>query len=494
MLTRLFSSHFAINTRLLMLAGLLSLTGCAINPVTGDSDFVLMSEDDEIAIGRKNHPKIIEQYGLYEDPALQRYVQRIGDKLAAKSHRSNLLYRFTVLDSAQINAFALPGGYIYITRGLLAYLNNEAQLAAVLGHEIGHVTARHGVRQQSASAATGLLAAILASQAGFAGADNISNALGAALVSGYGRDHELESDGLGAEYLARTGYDPNAMLEVIKVLKDQEVYDRAQAKKEGREPQTYHGLFASHPDNDTRLQSVVGKANKLKVNDNGEKVKLVTFLQNMEGLVYGDSEAQGIQRGRNFYHKDLGITIAMPEGWRTENQPSRLIAIAPNNAAVLQIQSLDRNKRLSPENFLRQRLKLKRLRSGEAFNHNGFQGYTAVATADTPYGLRFTRYIVLYKGDKAWVFLGAAKDSNKPYQYDKAILDTARSFRPLRKHEIKLAKAMKLHIVVAKKDRSFDTLAKSSRISNDAEGRLRLLNHYYPKGEPPLGTPLKIVK
>ena len=233
---------------LLMLLGLVNLilSGCAANPVTGKQDFVLMSEDAELSIGRQNNPKIIQQFGRYDDDALQAYVQKIGEKLAAVSHRPNLVYRFTVLDSQEVNAFALPGGYVYITRGLLAYLNSEAELAAVLGHEIGHVASRHGVRQQSAATATGLIAAIIAASTNVRGANDALNALGTALVRGYGREHELEADGLGAEYLARAGYDPRAMLDVIRVLKNQESFEKQLAKKEDREPRIYHGVFARH--------------------------------------------------------------------------------------------------------------------------------------------------------------------------------------------------------------------------------------------------------
>jgi predicted Zn-dependent protease len=212
----------------------LTLAGCAQNPVTGESNFVMLSEDSEIAIGRENHPKIIKQYGRYDNEALQTYVQAIGERLANASHRSELIYRFTVLDSPVINAFALPGGYIYITRGLMAYLNSEAELAAVLGHEIGHVTARHGVRQQSAAQAANLgytLGAILLPQLRNRSSQQLFNVLGGALLSGYGREHELEADALGAEYLARTGYDSRAMIDVIRVLKNQEVFAAEQAKK-----------------------------------------------------------------------------------------------------------------------------------------------------------------------------------------------------------------------------------------------------------------------
>lgn len=197
----------------------------------------MISENKELEMGRTYHPQIIEQYGRYEDEALQRYVEDVGKRLAAVSHRDDLVYRFTVLDSPVINAFALPGGYIYITRGMMAYLNSEAELAAVLGHEIGHVTARHGVRQQSAAQAANLgytLGAILLPGLRTAGAQDLFNVFGGALLSGYGREHELESDRLGAEYLARSGYPSEAMIEVIGVLKDQATFAEAEAKNKAR--------------------------------------------------------------------------------------------------------------------------------------------------------------------------------------------------------------------------------------------------------------------
>ena len=220
----------------IIFASLALLSACATNPVTGKQDLVFMSESQEIALGNQASQQIMQQYRRYDDPALQSYVNEVGQRLAAKSHRANLDFHFTVLDSTQINAFALPGGHIYITRGLMAYLNSEAELAAVLGHEIGHVTARHGVRQQSSHQAAGLGMGLLG--VFFPGMNNaaisqVMNVAGAALLSGYGREHELESDRLGAEYLANVGYDPNAMLEVVRVLKNQEIFDQKLAALEG---------------------------------------------------------------------------------------------------------------------------------------------------------------------------------------------------------------------------------------------------------------------
>lgn len=488
------SDNFPVPALLLLIVSLLLTAGCAVNPVSGESDFVLLSEDQEIAIGRENHAEIIKRYGLYKDKKLQDYIQGVGERLAAVSHRNNLIYRFTILDSREVNAFALPGGYIYITRGLLAYLNNEAELAAVLGHEIGHVTARHSVRQHTAATAGGILASVLASQTGVPGAGNVFNAIGTALVRGYGREHELESDRLGAEYLARSGYDPLAMLEVIRVLKDQEVYDRELAKRENREPRVYHGVFSTHPDNDSRLQQVVGRARALQKQNGSHHINRVDFLRHIEGLVYGDSEEQGILHKNRFYHRELNVTLAFPEGWRIENQPNQLVAIAPKNNGLLQVRALDLNRRLTPRQFMLTRLKLEELQHGEHFRHHGFEGYTAFARTRTAYGLRLARYTVVFLKDKAWVFKGASKNNNDPFRFDRLFIDTAKSFRRLQTNEHKLARAHHLHIITSKASTRFAALAKESQLGNDAESQLRLLNHYYPKGEPAAGSPLKVVK
>lgn len=272
-----------------LLAGLLttaiiSLTGCSTNPVSGKKDFSLISQDQEIAMGAQAHKSILKQKKRYNNPRLQAYVNNIGQQLARQSHRNKIRYTFTVLDDSSVNAFALPGGFVYITTGLMAYLNSEGELAGVLGHEIGHVTARHGVKQQSAGMASAILISVLSKKAG-AGSGKQFGQLGQALLSGYGRDHELQADKLGAEYLARVGYSPNNMIDVVTVLKAQEQFDKYQARKEGRRPRAYHGVFASHPRNDVRLQQVIRAAGKIK--SAGKKpAGHDRYLQQIHGMKY----------------------------------------------------------------------------------------------------------------------------------------------------------------------------------------------------------------
>jgi len=469
------------------------LSSCAVNPVSGRSDLVMMSESQEIAVGRDTHPKIIEQYGLYDNPALQAYVQKIGAGVAATSHRSNLIYRFTVLNGTEVNAFALPGGYVYITRGLLAYINTEAELAAVLGHEIGHVTARHAVRQQSAATVTGLLGSVLAAGVGIQGAQDVVNVLGTALLQGYGRDHELEADRLGAEYLARSGYDPQAMIDVISILKNQEQFEVQQAKEEGREPHVYHGVFASHPSNDQRLQQVVGAANQYK-KPNAARVERDGFLQKIDGLTFGDSERDGIRRGNHFYHAGLGFAVDFPVGWKLDNQPKAVLATAPRGAALLQLSTEDLNERVSPRDFLRVRLKITDLRNGEAINNNGMNGYTGITSGKSPFGTRPIRITVLYFNNSAYVFYGAAKDANKAYAYDRDFIATARSFHAITAQERSLAHEQKIRLQRATAGTRFEDLARNSPISDHPLEQLRLINGLYPRGEPVPGSWVKVVK
>lgn len=488
------TSHDRIRSLCLLVGALLflGLAGCAVNPVTGDQDFVLFGEDTELEVGRTNHPKIIAEYGRYEDEALQAYVQSVGDRLAAVSHRDDLVYRFTVLDSPVINAFALPGGYVYITRGLMAYLNSEAELAAVLGHEIGHVTARHGVRQQSAAQAANLgytLGAILLPELRGTASQNVFNILGGALLSGYGREHELESDRLGAEYLARAGYTPKAMIDVISVLKDQSTFAEAEAKKQGQEYQGYHGLFASHPDNDTRLQQVVGEADKY-ASASSSAVNREAYLKRIDGMTFGDSEDEGIRSENQFYHLAMRFAVEFPRNWHINNNPSSLQAIAPGGKAYMEMGATDLNRKLTPRQFIEQRLKVNDLRSGKALNSHGLEGYTGITIHEN----KPLRIGVVYLRDQAFVFFGTSKNSREFNDFDAAFLSSINSLHGLREDEIELARELKLEIVKVGSGDSYSKWAASSRISNSPLQQLRLLNDDYPNGELTNGQMAKRVR
>jgi predicted Zn-dependent protease len=395
-----------------------------------------------------------------------------------------------VVDSPEINAFALPGGYIYITRGILAYLNSEAELAAVLGHEIGHVTARHSVQQLSAATAANVGASVLqifVPQVRNVAGDALINTLGGALLSGYGREHELEADRLGAEYLARTGYDPQAMIQVVGVLKNQELFDAEVARAEGREPRAYHGLFASHPDNDTRLQEVVREASRFS--GTGNRGNREEFLRRVDRMVFADSPEQGIVRDNKFYHAGLGLTLQFPAGWKIRNSTQNVSATSPERNALVDLRSAGAAQG-SPADVLRRLLKLG---SGSSVTPLNVGGLQAAATELNISG-KPSRVTVVFLGKSAFA-IGLQGASDAAFRQHREAMEAAlQSFHAITPQELALAKPLRLRVITARAGQTFAELAKNSPLGRFAEGHLRVLNGLYPAGEPAAGAALKIVE
>ena len=462
---------------LLLLALTVLLGACARNPVTGDSDFALISEQQEISQGRSYHPEIIKTYGLYDDPKLQQYVSRIGQELAANSHRNELEFHFTVLDSPEINAFALPGGYIYITRGIMAYLDSEAELAGVLGHEIGHVTARHSVRQQAGQFASNLLGVLISATTGQSSLGSLSQQLSTGLIRGYGREHELEADRLGAEYLHKTGYDPDNMLEVIGVLKDQEVYEKRLAKSENREPNIYHGVYSTHPRNDDRLQTVVRAARELSVtkykDDNPS-----AYHKRINGMLWGSSLRQGVVVNNRLLHPELAIALQLPKGWKVSNNPQYLDARDPQTTARLQIGVTPRQQQENAATALKRLTK-----DNELKVENTVHGATAITSFKTSNGesqpVRISAIIL--NEDLVLTLLGTSQKKHFKLA-DRQLLKSSNSFRRLDAAQVAAIKAPRLRII-ARESQSFETLAAQSALEFDAVNRLRLLNRSFPSGK-----------
>jgi predicted Zn-dependent protease len=472
----------------------IAMTGCATNPVTGKADVVTMSAAQEAELGRKMHPQILQQYGRYSDEALQAYVNDVGQRIARASHLPNLQFTFTVLDSEEVNAFALPGGYVYVTRGIMAYLNSEAELVAVLGHEVGHVTARHAVRQQTGAAATGVGATLIAVLTGSGDLANLANMAGTALVRGYGRDMELEADSIGAEYLSRLGYDPEAMIDVVRLLKNQEMLEIQIARQEGREPRVYHGVFSTHPDNDTRLKEVVTSAAKAgggETRPDGREA----YLRRIEGLPMGPSREQGVVRGSRFYHGTLGMTVAFPSGWAVQNLPRKVVATSPQKDAMLQLTAVPPPPDVKPGDLLARSLPGVPLSGAEPIEINGLPGYTAIARdVALPWGNRGpARYVVVYYNGLAYVFTGATRLSSALGASDPLFMSSIKTFRRLRENEFKLAEPNRIRLVKAGPQTRIAVLAASSPIEKYPAERLRLLNDLYPDKEPVAGELIKVV-
>ena len=360
-----------------------------------------------------------------------------------------------------------------------------ATAAAVLGHEIGHVTARHSVRQMSAAQGADIalaIASIFTPALRNQGGQQVANLLGTALLSGYGREHELEADRLGSEYLARTGYDPQAMIRVVGVLKNQELFDAELAKQEGREPSRYHGVFASHPDNDDRLKEVVNAANKLRGTQGADERE--GFLKRNNGMVFGDGPREGLVRGGVYYHPELGFALRPPEGWKLHNLPDRLIMQAPADEARLTMSNAKRGNE-QPGEMLRRLLR----RSPRDLDLSPMNGLPAASTAEAG-----AFAAVVYLRESTYVFSGAFRSEPAYRRYLEAARAAARSFHAIGDAERATAKPLTIRLITATANTRFAALAKNSPLGRNAENRLRLMNNLYPAGEPAPGQLIKVVE
>jgi len=463
--------------------------GCAVNPVSGNQDFVLMSENQEIAMGKRYNAEVLKQIPVYSDNELQQYVQALGESLAKNSHRSNLIYRFTVLDSPDVNAFALPGGYIFIYRGLMAYLSSEEELAAVLGHELGHVTARHSVQQISQSQLFDILTTIVGGVGGQSNstAYNITNLAKGAFLAGYGRKLELQADELGAEYMALDGYSTEGMLKTLSVLKDQEVYSKEVSKRRGQ-TQTYHGVFASHPKNDKRFQEVISRAEVLK--EDSSKDPVGNYLNKIEGLVFGDNEASGVRRGRDFYHSSLDLHLQAPKNWEIINTSRRLIFSSPDGEGYLALEVEDQNMRESPREYLKRNFSKNIYEAEDLLLDNYEASKTIIYSANER-----VRVAAVYKDRKVFTFIGRTRSFEKDFSsLDKGFVEIINSFSRLKNEEIPLSLPLRIRSYKVNQGDTYNSLSLRSPIPFDPEDKLRLLNGDYPNGKLTTGRTIKIVE
>lgn len=312
---------------LLLVAALSGAVGCATNPATGKSQLNFYSEAQEIAMGREADQQITAQLGLVDDPALQAWVSDLGKRLAAKSERPNLPWSFKVIDDPVVNAFALPGGFIYVTRGILAHMRSEAELASVIGHEIGHVTAQHGVNQMSKQqvAMGGLIVGMIAAPEIARAADLAQTGLGLLFLK-YGRDDERQADDLGLRYMVNTGYETREMPKMFEVLEAV-----GQIAGAGRIP----NWLASHPEPAMRRERSTRLIDE-RAYPAGE-VAADRLLHRTDGLVFGSDPREGFFEGGVFYHPGLAFRIDVPDGWRAVNEKSRVAAVDPDQKAMVEL-------------------------------------------------------------------------------------------------------------------------------------------------------------
>ncbi|OAN50119.1 Zn-dependent protease [Paramagnetospirillum marisnigri] len=469
------------------------LTSCQVAPGTGQSNFNIVSAEEEAKMGAEAHPDIMSQFGgAYDDPKLQAYVAGIGKRLAKNTETPTAPFRFTILNSTVVNAMALPGGYIYVTRGLMSLAGDEAELAGVMGHEIGHVTGRHTAQRHSqamaANVATGVLGAVLGAVTGVGGLGDIAGLAAGAYVQGYSRDQESEADSLGVRYMATSGWDPDSMATFLAKLREQ---SRLEALLAGQSPDKIdeHSMFASHPRLIDRVKEAAALADK-----GGSRQGAVgreAYLANIDGMLVGDDPSEGVVRGRVFSHSGLGIRYEVPQGFRLSNG-TKAVTAAHSDGSVIRFD-------MGPEahgdmtNYLQsQWAKGTRLANIEAITINGMPAATGLARLNTNRGAMDARLLAVKDGKAVYRLMFLTKPQATA-DHTEDFRRTTYSLRHLTEAERGQIKPLRLRIITVKSGDTVESLAEKMPYDDHKLERFRVLNGLSDTASLKPGQKLKMV-
>ena len=463
------------------LAGVLG-SGCAVNQATGQRQLMLISEQQEIAMGREAHGQILASMGVYPDDATQAYVAALGQELAALSERPDLPWTFTVIDDPVVNAFALPGGFIYVTRGIMTHLSSEAELVSVLGHEIGHVTGRHGANRMSKAqlATIGLGVGMIASPEFARFGDLAQQGLGLLFLK-YSRDDERQADDLGVRYTINGGWDVREMPEVFGVLKN--VGELAGA---GRLP----NWLSTHPDPDQRAERITAQIAQIDQDFTNAKRNRPTYFDRLDGMVFGANPRQGYFDGQVFLHPELAFRIEFPSGWNTQNQTQAVVgqSEAQDAVAVLRLAPEDDPAAAARKFAEQEGLEAGRIQTGRIHGYSTATLEFKVPQEQNPLRgqIAFLRY-----GDNTFSLMGYTLES-KWSDYQRAIGNFIGSFDDVTDRKVLGVQPARVEVVKLNRDMPFEEF--NRRYPSNAEPELvALINHTRVDGVVPAGEAKRVV-
>jgi predicted Zn-dependent protease len=486
-----------LHLRAALLAALLLAPACAVNPVTGEREVIFVSEEQERRLGREGAEQVAAQMGIFADPALTTYVAAVGARVAARSPRHGVEWHFEIVDQAAPNAFALPDGHLYVSRGLVELANSEDELAAVMAHEVVHVAARHHAQQQTRATGVGLLAlpgllagAVIGGPLGEVVQVPIL-VLGSGLVASYGRDQEREADEIGQRLAAEAGYDPGALASYLVTLEAWTAHEQ----KAHREP----GFFDTHPSTPERASSARARAHAARLaaaRTPGIARDRAAFLARIDGLLVGENPAEGIFEGPLFVHPDLGFSLRFPDGWKTANTRTAVGAVAGDRRATttLRAQAEGSDPRAVAKQSLEataRETRLDLLRAGEV-EIGGRRAFQALAVAATPRGA-VTLHLTWIAHEGVVYLLAGVVEGGYAQSHHAALEATAASFRPLDAEQRARIRETRLRIARAG---AGETLAIVSRRSGSAwePGYAEIVNAVGATTPLPAGAPLKIAR
>lgn len=488
MTLRTLRSVFVL-TLVLAAGGLTS--GCETAPGTGRSFFTGgLSEERAESLGAQEHQKIVPQFGgTYEDPELQAYVESIGDLLVQTSETPDQDFTFTILDTPIVNAFALPGGYVYVTRGLLSIANDEAEIAGVMAHEIGHVTARHSAERYGQTMLANIAQVGLAILTGSQAIGNAAGTVGTLAVRSFSREQESEADTLGIRYLTRAGYDPNAMASFLETLLDD---SRLQDELAGRESRADRfNIMQTHPRTTSRIRDAAAAAGVATVRDPMRQRDV--YLRKLDGMVYGDSPEQGFIRSQRFLHPTLRLAFEVPPGYRLVNSNDKVMAEGPRDAVFLfdrASKEVDAPIRSYLTDVWGRGLTLANV---ETIDINGLPAATARTRIRTRSGARDVRLIAIRFGPDTiyrMLFLTPpeATDALRP-----GMRATTYSFRKLSEREASRLSPMRLRVHTVRPGETAESLAARMPFPDRRLDRFLVLNGLEPGARLSTGQQVKLV-
>lgn len=467
------------------LAFIFASAACAVNPATGQRQLMLMSEAQEIQLGRESDAEVRRQMGVYSNAPLQEYLNTVGQRLARASDRPSLTWSYTVVDSPAVNAFALPGGFIYVTRGILPFLRNEAELAAVLGHETGHVAARHSAaaysRELAVGGGLGVLGVLVPKTQPLQGLASASFQL---LFLRHSRQAELEADQLGTRYESAAGWDPQSMPDLLTTLGR---LDEASGSSRG-----VPNWALTHPpaaDRIARVQEAVTSARAA----GGRATNRAEFERRLAGLVYGDSREQGLVRGSEFVHPIMRFAVRFPDGWDIANGAEQVSAVEREEGQVGMVLEVESGAG-SVEQVARAEMARAGLRetSGQPTDVNGLPAYVGVYEGAANNTRVVVRAAHIRHDQRTFVLAGIAPPGDFS-RVDRAFLGAIRSFRALSPQEADRIQPYRLDFYTVRQNDTWESLARGPAGGRVKPATLAIMNGSQPSAPPRPGDRIRIV-
>ncbi len=461
-----------------------SIISCAVNPVTGKRELMLLSESEEVNLGRQTDAEIVKEYGVLEDPKLTAYLNDFCQRLGKVSHRPQLSYRFKVVDASVVNAFAVPGGYVYFSRGILAMLNNEAEVAGVMGHEIGHIAARHSAKQYSRAqlAQVGLGVGSLINVPVLSGLAELGAGM---LFLRFSRDNEREADDLGVEYASKAGYDSAQLANFFETL---------ERMNPGSDRSGLPSWFSTHPSPQDRVQVVRHRAREWqgKLGRRDLKINQEPFLRKIDGLPFGDDPRQGYVDGNVFYHPSMRFQFPVPTKWKLSNKPSQVLMVSEGEDALMLLSTTSSASSSEAAREFIAKTGASLIRS-DRIRMNGLASQRVTSEMRTErVAYRLMSYFI-EEGRRVFVFHGVTT-ADRFGNYGPLFESTIRQFRELSDPRRINVQPERVRIRVARSSGTLENALRSLNVPNEKLKEMALLNGGDLSQIIPANTLIKVVE